>query len=144
MWDREFTMLIFGLEQWKHLLAHTEIPIIVYLDHANLAYYRHPQKINRCVTRGINALSIYNFQIIHKPGVQNHADALSHRPDYPMGQDDNQGVVALPSHLFVKAAYLLPIHEKVLAAQERHASDLAQIAEQYSLESNNHHWTRKG
>jgi hypothetical protein len=46
IWDREFTALVFGLEQWKPLLAHTAIPVMVFLDHANLAYYRHPQKIN--------------------------------------------------------------------------------------------------
>jgi hypothetical protein len=89
-------------------------------------------------------LSIYNFQIIHKPGAQNRADALSHRPDYPTGHNDNQGVTTLPSHLFVKMAQLLGLHNKILATQERHATDISQLAEQYSLNSNNHHWTKEG
>jgi RNase H-like domain found in reverse transcriptase len=57
IWDREFTALVFGLEQWKPLLAHTDIPVKVFSDHANLVYYRHPQKINHQVAQGINALA---------------------------------------------------------------------------------------
>jgi RNase H-like domain found in reverse transcriptase len=89
IWDREFMALVFGLEQWKLLLAHTDIPVKVFLDHANLAYYHHPQKISCCVTWGINTLAQYNFKIIHKPGDQNCTDALSRQPDYPTGGDNN-------------------------------------------------------
>jgi hypothetical protein len=34
-----------GLCNWAHLLKGTEIPILVYTDHANLHYYRDPRKI---------------------------------------------------------------------------------------------------
>jgi hypothetical protein len=77
IWDWEFIALVFGLEQWKPLLTHTDIPVRVFSNHANLVYYRHPQKINHCVAWGINTLAQYNFEIIHKPGLQNRADALS-------------------------------------------------------------------
>jgi hypothetical protein len=116
----------------------------VFSDHANLAYYQHPQKINRRVARGINALAEFNFEIIHKPGPQNRADPLSHRPDYPTGSDDNQGITALPATLFVRAIEVAPLHGKVLATQERSAGEIAQMAKVHQLDSVNHHWTKTG
>jgi hypothetical protein len=40
-----------GLRNWAHLLKGTEIPILIYTDHANLRYYRDPRKIGPRVTR---------------------------------------------------------------------------------------------
>jgi Integrase zinc binding domain len=136
--------LVFGLEQWKLLLAHTDIPVKVFSDYANLAYYCHPQKINHCVARGINTLAQYNFEIIYKLGDQNHTDTLSCRPDYPTGGDDNQGVTTLPNTLFVHTIELSPLHGKVLATQEHKAGQIALIAKEHTLESTNHHWTKNG
>jgi hypothetical protein len=45
VWDRKFMGFIFGLTHWKHLLAGTLLPVQVFVDHTNLTYYRHPQKI---------------------------------------------------------------------------------------------------
>jgi hypothetical protein len=102
VWDRKFMGFIFGLNHWKHLLAGTLIPVQVFVDHANLTYYRHPQKIPRQVTRYINDLSEYNFTLKHIAGPTNRADALSRRPDYDDGSNDNEDVVALPDHLFLR------------------------------------------
>ena len=44
IWDREFLGLIFGLTYWRYLLSRTKQPIKVFVDHANLLHYRHPQK----------------------------------------------------------------------------------------------------
>jgi hypothetical protein len=142
IWDQEFTALIFSLEQWKPLLAHTNIPVQIFSDHTNLAYYQHLQKINCHVARGINTLAQYNFEIIHKPGPQNRMNALSRRPDYPMGGDNNQGVTALPDTLFVQTIELSPLFQKVLAAQEREARQVALMAKENRLDSANHHWTK--
>ena len=58
LWDREFMGFVYGLTHWKHLLVGTCTPIQVFVDHANLTYYRHPQKIPQHVARYINELSI--------------------------------------------------------------------------------------
>lgn len=49
IWDQEFLGLIFGLTYWRHLLSGTKHPVKVFVDHANLLHYRHPQKVNRRV-----------------------------------------------------------------------------------------------
>ena len=48
-------------------------------------------------------LAEYNFEIHHIKGTANgKADALSRRPDYDTGENDNQDVVVLPDVLFVR------------------------------------------
>jgi hypothetical protein len=65
IWDKEFMGLIFGLTKWQHYLMCTKEPVLAYMDHANLAYYHHPQKINQRVARYIGTLADYNVKIIH-------------------------------------------------------------------------------
>ena len=77
IWDKEFLGLIFRLTKWQHHLMCTKEPVLAFVNHANLAYYRHPQKINQRVAHYISTLTNYNLKIIHKPGALNRADALS-------------------------------------------------------------------
>jgi hypothetical protein len=70
------------------------------VDHANLLHYRHPQKVNRRIARYILTLADYNILLQHQPGPQNQADALSKRPDYDQGEEDNKEVTPLPPYLF--------------------------------------------
>jgi hypothetical protein len=54
-------------------------------------------------------LSEYNFEIHHIKGTSNgRADALSRRPDYNQGHEDNQNVTVLPQQVFVRAMEVLP------------------------------------
>ena len=53
IYNREFLAIMRGLHNWSHLLKGTEIPVLVYTDHANLRYYRDPRKIGpRVACRG--------------------------------------------------------------------------------------------
>ena len=54
IWDQEFLVIIAAFCHWRHLLVGTMQPVQVLTDHANLQYYRHPQKINQQVARYIN------------------------------------------------------------------------------------------
>jgi hypothetical protein len=89
IWDKEFLGLIFRLTKWQHYLMCTKEPILAFVDHANLAYYQHPQKINRRVACYISTLVDYNLKIIHELGTLNHTDALSQCPDFDDGKGDN-------------------------------------------------------
>jgi hypothetical protein len=54
-------------------------------------------------------LSEYNFEICHIKGTANgRADALSQRPDYDQGQEDNQNITVLPERVFARAMEVLP------------------------------------
>ena len=106
IWDREFLGLIFGLTYWRHLLCGTKEPVQVYVNHANLLHYRHPQKVNRRVARYILTLADYNIQLHHRVGLLNWADELSRWPDYDDRKEDNKEVTPLPTSLFAKSAML--------------------------------------
>ena len=70
----------------------------------NLQYWRQPQKISRRVAREVLTLSKYDIEIHHIKGKANgRADALSRRPDYDTGENDNQSVTILPNRVFVRA-----------------------------------------
>ena len=56
------------------------------------------------MAREVLELSEYDLEIHHIKGTSNGcADALSRRPDYDQGEDDNKDVTVLPDHLFVRA-----------------------------------------
>ena len=70
IWDREFMAVIMGLRNWQHLLIESPYKVIVYTDHTNLQYYRHPQKINRHMARYISELADYNIELRHLPEIK--------------------------------------------------------------------------
>ena len=46
----------------------------------------------------------FDFKIRHIPGKANsRADMLSRRPDYDQGTHDNENIIVLPEHVFVRA-----------------------------------------
>jgi RNase H-like domain found in reverse transcriptase/Integrase zinc binding domain/Chromo (CHRromatin Organisation MOdifier) domain len=124
IYDRELYAIVAGLENWRHLLLGAEHDVLVYTDHANLQYYRHPHKINRRVARYIPQLAEYNYKLIHKPGALNKADHLSRRPDYNQGKDDNEDVTVLPDEVFAYAISLSSLEDRVFQAQEHNEGTL--------------------
>jgi RNase H-like domain found in reverse transcriptase len=75
--DQELLAVMRGLHQWRHLLLSSPFTTTMITDHANLQYYRQPQKINQCVARYLADLADYRFMLVHKPGVSNKVDHLS-------------------------------------------------------------------
>jgi hypothetical protein len=122
----------------------TKHKVTVYTDHANLQYYRQPQKINQCITRYIPRLAEYNFKLIYKPGKYNKVDHLSRRPDYDEGKEDNHNVTILKDELFVRATALNTLEELVLVAQEG-KNDLVQDWQKLhpKIHKCNDHWLHK-
>jgi hypothetical protein len=93
-----------GLRHWRAYLAGSPHKVIVYTDHANLLYWRQPQKISRRIAREVLELSEYDIELRHIPGNTNsRADMLSRRPDYDQGERDNENITVLPDHLFARA-----------------------------------------
>ena len=85
----------------------------------------------------------YNFVIKHIPGESNKSDALSRRPDYHKGEDDNTSVTVLPPKLFVqsttlvclfsRASTLSTIDERVRCHQQKQQDLLHKWATTYPL-----------
>jgi len=80
-------------------MRNTTHPVMVITDHANLQYYREPQKIGPRVNGYIVELADYNIQLVYKPGASNKANELSRRPDMAP-EDEEELVIVLPNHLF--------------------------------------------
>jgi hypothetical protein len=103
MADLEVLAIVMSLDNWRSFLAGLPPKIIVYSDHQNLLYWKEPHKISRHVAREVLQLSEYNIEICHIKGTANgRADALSRRPDYDQGIEDNTNVVVLPKHIFAR------------------------------------------
>jgi hypothetical protein len=70
----------------------------------NLQYWRDPQKISRRVAHEFLELQEFPIKIHHVKGKSNgRADALSRRPDYDQGEQDNSNVTVLPNQLFIRS-----------------------------------------
>ena len=104
IYELELLVIAECLKHWRQYLAGSPHKIIVHTDHANLTYWRQLQKISRRITRQVLELEEYNIELRHIPGKNNgRADALSRRPDYEQGVNDNQDVTILPDKLFIQA-----------------------------------------
>ena len=77
IYDQEFLAIMQGLRCWAHLLKGTEIPVLVFTDHANLRYYRDPRKICPHVAGYLPKREQYNILLEYKLGATNRADTLS-------------------------------------------------------------------
>jgi hypothetical protein len=144
IWDREFLGVIFGLTYWRHLLSGTKHPIKVFTDHANLLHYRHPQKVNRRIARYILTLADYNIQIQHCPGPQNRADALSRRPDYDQGEEDNAEVVPLPPYLFGENLRSAALETLIEESQEKNEDHFKRLQSTHGWDKEAGQWRKEG
>jgi hypothetical protein len=141
--DRELLAVYRGLTHYRHLLLSSPFPTMVLTDHKNLEYYHHPHHINRRIARYVQLLADYNFQLVHIPSSTNKADALSRRPDYDDGSDDNSDVTVLPpnrciqsttlSCLFLQATTLSTIDDRAKAHQLRQPELLKRWSNTYPI-----------
>jgi hypothetical protein len=94
--DQELLAIIRALCHWSHLLCMTVLPIIIWTDHKNLTYWAAPQKVGPRAATWQVELQQYNYELRHKPGEQNKADALSRQPDYDRENPMNSHLIVLP------------------------------------------------
>ena len=114
----------------------------MFVDHANLLHYRHPQKVNRRVACYILTLADYNIEIHHRPGPLNRADALSWRPDYDKGKEDNNEVTPLPPSLFAEQLCTTTLDALIEADHKENQGDYSKLREMYHWEEEAGLWKR--
>ena len=120
IYDLEFLAISRATEHWRQFIAGSPHKIIIWTDHANLQYWRQPQKINRCLARALQRFSEYDVELHHIPGKNNgRADALSRRPDYDQGTHDNENITVLPDHLFIRMGQSLSYIPEEPAQQDK-------------------------
>ena len=73
----ELYAIVQALRHWRPFLAGSPHKVIVHTDHANLQYWKEPQKINRRIAWEVVELSEYNIKLKNIPGRENgRADML--------------------------------------------------------------------
>jgi hypothetical protein len=75
----------------------------------------------------------FPLELRHIAGKKNRADLLSRRPDYDNGSNDNEGVVALPESLFVKAIETTGLDQIIAVLQQQQATILTKWTDKYNL-----------
>jgi hypothetical protein len=77
-YDKEMLAILEAIKLWRPYLAYEKFQVLT--DHATLTRLFKQKELNQRQTRWVEALSEYDFDIIHKPGKTNVvADALSRR-----------------------------------------------------------------
>src|SRR5688572_5198355 len=85
----------------------------IFTDHANLQYFKQPQKLNRRQARWLTELQEFHFTLHHISGKSNSkADILSRRPGFDRGVNDNDDTVLLPDTLFTPSVSLCAIGQE--------------------------------
>ena len=92
-------------------------------------------------------LADYDLALKHKPGKENKiTDALSCRPDYDTGDNDNKGVVVLPETMFIKATTLKDpppssaLNDTIITAQSTNFAHLDPHNQPHNLSHSDNLW----
>ena len=139
IYERELLAVLKSLEHWRPHLAATEKPVTVLTDHANLAFWKNPKKVNRRVARWFATLQDYHLRIKHVPGKQHAApDMLSRRPDADKGEQDNLDLTLLPPELFIRLTMepsqeWRDLEKSIARAQRQHLQLILKWKPKYNL-----------
>ena len=68
IYKRELLAIMKTLAHWRQYLIWTPEPFTILTDHANLLYWKSPQKLNQQMVQWHSELQDYDFKIIHVPG----------------------------------------------------------------------------
>ena len=61
--DKEALTIVKGLQNWRHWLERTKLPIQILTNHKNLEYFMKPQVLNRWQMHWLELLTHYNYEI---------------------------------------------------------------------------------
>ena len=74
----------------------------------------------------------YDLKLKHLPGIKNRADALSRRPDYYKGEDNDQ-VTALPEKLFIRTMEFMALERQLTLDQVQRKDLIEQWKTKHNL-----------
>lgn len=80
--DKELLAIIEAFKHWRHYLEGSIYSIQVLTDHDNLKGFANKKELSSRQSRWAMRLSAFDFNITHRPGSTNPADAPSRRRDF--------------------------------------------------------------
>ena len=102
--DRELLAIVEAFRKWRRYLIQSPHPTLVISDHSSLQYFRTAQDLARRHIRWAVDLSEFDIKITHRAGKKSgNVDALSRRPDFDEGKDDNKAKILLPEEWFINS-----------------------------------------
>jgi len=149
IYDKELLAVVKSLRHWRTYLVGAPHQIVIHTDHSNLLYWKEPRKISRRIAREFQELQEYNFVLKHVAGHKNaRADALSRRPDYDTGEEDNDNMVVLPPEVFINLASDEPVEEidtrsKINMSNLENEETIRRWANTYQLHQENNTWWKE-
>ena len=104
--DKEALAIVKGLQNWRHWLERTKLPIQILTNHKNLEYFTKPRVLNRRQMHWLELLTHYNYEIHYRPGDKNcTANALSRRAELrPLDGEDDKPLCLIPETKFTQIA----------------------------------------
>ena len=109
--DQELLAIVMAFKQWRHYCEGSAFPIEVLTDHNNLKAFMNMKELNGRQARWAMKLSMYDFEISHRSGKTNPADAPSRRPDYA---GENRSLSKLLPTLQQKLAVVATLNNPLL------------------------------
>ena len=112
--NKEMLAVIWGLENWKHLLKGAKFKFEVWIDHKNLEYFIKAQKLNQKQVQWALYLSRFDFTLKYIPGTKiEKVDGLSRQSNWKVGvENDNNNQV------FIKDCWLCSTQKVVIEGPE--------------------------
>lgn len=86
-YDQELLAIVGAFKHWRHYLEGAAHPVRVLTDHNNLKGFMTLKQLNGRQARWATFLASFDFEIEHRAGKHNPADAPSRRPDYEPVKD---------------------------------------------------------
>jgi hypothetical protein len=104
--DKEALVIMKGLQNWRHWLECTQLPVHILMDHKNLEYFVKPRILNCRQMRWLELLMHYNYEIHYCPGDKNSAaNALSQCAELrPPDGEDEKPMLLIPLENFTELA----------------------------------------
>jgi hypothetical protein len=81
-YDQELLAIVEAFKQWRHYCEGATHTIQVLTDHNNLKGFMKVKELNGRQARWATFLAQFDFEVEHRSGKTNPADAPSRRPDY--------------------------------------------------------------
>jgi len=92
-YDQEMLAIVGAFKHWRHYLEGAAQAVRVLTDHNNLKGFMTLKQLNGRQARWATFLAAFDFEIEHRPGKTNPADAPSRRPDYASAADASSGLI---------------------------------------------------